>query len=261
MSNFNTALITGASSGIGRELAIIHARKGGNLIIVARSEDKLLSLKKELETQYQVSVYPIVENLADPDSAQRIFQQTQAQGLQVDVLINNAGFGGHGLFFERDLQKDQAMMQVNMVSLVNLTHLFLTGMVERRNGKILNVSSTASFMPGPLQAVYYATKAFVTSFTQAIAEEGAEFNVTATALCPGAVATAFVEAGDLEGIDVWKKARSASSVAECGYKAMEKGKLVVINEGVLSFLLNWVIPLLPRKTVLKMSRQAMEKNN
>jgi len=152
-------------------------------------------------------------------------------------------------------------MQANMVALTALTHHYLKGMVSRRRGQILNVSSTASFMPGPLQAVYYATKAYVTSFTQAIAEEVKEYGVTATVLCPGAVATGFVAAGDLQGVDIWKSARTAESVAICGYRAMERGKLVAFNEGKLRVLLEWIVPLLPRSTVLKVSRQAMEKTS
>ncbi|UTV29033.1 SDR family NAD(P)-dependent oxidoreductase [Photobacterium atrarenae] len=259
MTQANTALITGASGGIGMELAKIHAHQGGNLVLVARSRDKLEALKSELESQYPIQITVIVADLAQPDAAAAIFEQTEQLGIQVDTLINNAGFGGHGLFHTRDLAAEQAMMQVNMLSLTSLTHLYLKGMVTRRSGRILNVSSTASFMPGPLQAVYYASKAYVTSFTQAIAAEVAEYNVTATTLCPGAVDTGFVSAGDLEGVEIWKKAKSARSVAECGYRAMEKGELVSFNEGGLKFMLNWIVPLLPRKLVLKMSRQAMEK--
>ncbi len=257
----NTALITGASGGIGLELARIHAQKGGNLILVARSEAKLNALAEELSAQHGISVTVIVEDLAQPESAQRIFDQTEKLGLQVDTLINNAGFGGHGLFHERSLLAEQQMMQVNMISLTNLTHHYSQGMVARRQGKILNISSMASFMPGPLQAVYYASKAFVTSFTQAIAQEMAEFNVTATALCPGPVATGFVSAGNLEGVDIFKNAKTARSVAQCGYTAMEQGELVAFNEAGLKFALNWIIPLLPRKILLKISRKAMEKTS
>ena len=257
----NTALITGASGGIGLELARIHAQKGGNLILVARSEAKLNALAEELSAQHGISVTVIVEDLAQPESAQRIFDQTEKLGLQVDTLINNAGFGGHVLFHERSLLAEQQMMQVNMISLTNLTHHYSQGMVARRQGKILNISSTASFMPGPLQAVYYASKAFVTSFTQAIAQEMAEFNVTATALCPGPVATGFVSAGNLEGVDIFKNAKTARSVAQCGYTAMEQGELVAFNEAGLKFALNWIIPLLPRKILLKISRKAMEKTS
>lgn len=254
-----TALITGASSGIGRELARLHASKGGDAVLVARSRDKLDALKQELQTQYGVTVHTIIEDLADPGSAARIFATTEALGLRIDVLVNNAGFGGHGKFLERDLNADLAMIQVNMATLTALTHYYLKGMVSRRQGRILNVSSTASFMPGPLQAVYYATKSYVTSFTQAVAEEVREYGVTATALCPGAVATGFVDAGDLQGVDIWKNARTAQSVARCGYQAMERGELVAFNEFKLRVMLDWIIPLLPRTLVLKLSRQAMEK--
>ena len=257
----HTALITGASNGIGLELARIHAKRGGNLVLVARSQDKLKQLADELRAQYDgIQITVIAQDLTMPQAAQSVFAQTEQLGIQVDILINNAGFGGHGRFFERELAKEQQMIQLNITALTELTHLYLQGMVARRRGKILNVSSTASFMPGPLQAVYYATKAYVTSFSQAVAEEVREFGITATALCPGAVATDFVAAGDLQGVGAWKNAKSAQSVAEYGYRAMEKGELVAFNEGKLKFALEWVIPLLPRKTVLKMSRMAMEKS-
>ena len=255
----NTALITGASNGIGLELARLHAKKGGDLVLVARSEDKLLALKQELEDKYKVAVHVLATDLGTVTAAQEVFEQTESLGLEIEVLVNNAGFGGHGKFHERELAQDQAMIQLNIVTLTNLTHLYLKGMLQRNSGKILNVSSTASFMPGPLQAVYYATKAFVTSFSQAVAEEISDTKVTVTALCPGAVDTGFVEAGDLEGLDAWDKAATAESVAVFGYKAMEQGKLVAINERSLSFLINWIVPFLPRKTVLKLSRQFMEK--
>lgn len=254
----NTALITGASSGIGAELARYHASKG-DLVLVARREDTLEKLKSELESSHNIKVTVIASDLSQPDSASSIYKATEEAGIQIDILINNAGFGGHGKFHERDLAKDQSMMQVNMVSLVNLTHMYLQGMVERNAGKILNVASTAAFMPGPLQAVYYATKSFVVSFSQAIAQELSDTNITSTALCPGPVATGFVKAGDLEGISAWDNAATPESVAKCGYDAMQKGDLVAINERSLSFMLNWVIPFLPRKTVLKMSQKFMEK--
>ncbi len=256
----HTVLITGASNGIGLELAKIHAKQGGDLVLVARSADKLAQLAEELRSQYGVSVTVIAQDLAAPQAAQAVFAETERLGIQVDILMNNAGIGGHGRFFERELAKEQQMIQLNITALTELTHLYLQGMVARRRGKILNVSSTASFMPGPLQAVYYATKAYVTSFSQAVAEEVREFGVTVTALCPGAVDTGFVAAGDLQGVGVWKNAKSAQSVAEYGYQAMEKGELVAFNEGKLKLALEWVIPLLPRKTVLKMSRMAMEKS-
>ena len=205
-----TALITGASNGIGLELARIHAKRGGDLVLVARSQDKLNQLADELHAQYHdIQITVIAQDLAMPHAAQSVFAQTEQLGIQVDILINNAGFGGHGRFFERELAKEQQMIQLNITTLTELTHLYLQGMVARRSGKILNVSSTASFMPGPLQAVYYATKAYVTSFSQAVAEEVREFGISVTALCPGAVATDFVAAGDLQGVDAWKNAKSA----------------------------------------------------
>ncbi|KID56008.1 short-chain dehydrogenase [Pseudoalteromonas luteoviolacea] len=255
----NTALITGASSGIGLELAHLHAQQGGDLVLVARSQDKLDALAKELEVKHSIKTTVISEDLSQPHAAQRIFAKTSALNIEVDVLINNAGFGGHGVFYQRDMVADQQMVQVNITALTDLTHLYSKEMVARQRGRILNVSSTVSFLPGPLQAVYYATKAYVTSYTQAIAEELSGTGVTATALCPGAVNTGFVAAGDLEGVDVWKNAKSAKSVAECGYKAMQQGQLIAFNERKLQFLLNWITPLLPRKMVLKLSRQSMEK--
>ena len=143
MENSNTALITGASNGIGLELAKIHAQKGGDLVLVARSKDKLESLKRQLEVDYGVQATVIAEDLSDPESANRIFQQTQDAGLQINTLINNAGFGGHGLFHKQDISNHQSMMQVNMVTLTNLTYLYLPSMVQNNCGQVLNVSSTA----------------------------------------------------------------------------------------------------------------------
>ncbi len=257
----NTALITGASSGIGVELARYHAAKGGDLVLVARREKELNELKAELESKHNIKADVISVDLSEPDSAEKIFNRTEGLGIQIDILINNAGFGGHGKFYERDLAKDHAMMQVNIVTLVNLTHMYLKGMVERNSGKILHVASTAAFLPGPLQAVYYATKSFVLSFSQAIAQELSDTNVTSTVLCPGAVATGFVKASNLDGVEIWDKAATPESVAKCGYEAMLKGELVKINDKSLDFFLNWIRPFLPRKTVLKMSEKTMEKGH
>lgn len=254
-----TALITGASGGIGAEFARYHAEKGGNLILVARREEALQALKTELEAAYGVQVMVIAADLSLPESAGKVFEQTGQAGMQIDILINNAGFGGYGKFHERDLSKEQAMMQVNMVTLTTLTHLYLPGMVARRSGKILNVASTAGFLPGPLQAVYFATKSYVVSFSQAIAHELKDAGITVTALCPGPVDTGFVAAGDLDGVPLWDKARPAPEVARFGYDAMLAGKLVVINERSLRFLLNWVLPFAPRRLALKISQSLMEK--
>ncbi|MDG2945824.1 SDR family oxidoreductase [Bisgaard Taxon 10/6] len=254
-----TALITGASNGIGLEFAKIHAQKGGNVVLVARSEDKLAQLAQELESQYNVKVWVIAQDLAQPNAAQTIFETTEAQGITVDILINNAGVGEYGLFIEQDLQDKHNLIQINMTSLTDLTYLYLKGMVACKQGKILNVSSTAGFVPIPTQAIYSSSKAYVTTFSQAIAEEVRESGVTVTALCPGAVATGFVEAGNLQGSSAWKNAQSAKSVAECGYQAMMRGELVAFNEGKLKFMFNWIMPFMPRSFILKMTKQAMAK--
>jgi short-subunit dehydrogenase len=176
------------------------------------------------------------------------------------VLVNNAGFGGHGKFHEQELAQIQGMMQLNMHALTTLTRLYLPAMVARGSGRVLNVASTAGFMPGPLQAVYYATKAYVVSLSQAISEELTGTGVTVTALCPGPVATGFVARGDLEGISLFDRAASAESVAAFGYKAMERGQLIAVNDASVGFLVNWIVPFLPRKIMLKASRQSMEKS-
>ncbi len=258
----NVALITGASSGIGKELARFHAARGGDLVIVARRAEALQELKSELESQHGTQVHCIPMDLTVPAAPQQLFDQLAEERIEVEYLMNNAGFGGHGVFHEREAAKDNAMIQLNIVALTELTRLFLPQMVERKRGRILNVASTAGFIPGPLQAIYYATKAYVLSLSQAIDEElrsrGA--NVTVTALCPGTVATEFVASSDLEGNNMWDRAKSPASVAKVGYEAMLKGKLVAINELSLSFLLNWIVPFLPRRMVLRMSRQSMEKS-
>ncbi len=255
----NRALITGASGGIGMELARYHAAKGGDLVLVARREDALNSLKQELINEHGIQVMVIAADLTQANAAQDIFNATEQANVQVDILINNAGVGGHGKFHERELEKDLAMMQLNMTSLVALTHLYMQGMIERKQGHILHVASTAAFMPGPLQAIYYATKSFVVSFSQAIAQELKDTGVSSTALCPGAVATGFVAAGDLDGLGLWDNAKTADSVAKFGYEAMEKKKLVAVNEFALGFMTRWIVPLLPRQLALSISESLMKK--
>lgn len=248
-----TALITGASSGIGAEFARYHATKGGNLVIVARRTQPLDALKAELEAVHGINVTVIAMDVGSPEQAQKLYDAVKAQGITVDILISNAGFGGHGGFLDRDLAKDQAMIDLNISALVTLSHLFGNDMRKRGMGKMLHVSSTASFLPGPYQAVYYATKAFVTSFSQAIDQEMRLDGITSTALCPGLVNTEFVASANLEGTGLAKqKGATPASVAKCGYDAMMKGDLVAINEGRLAFMLNWIIPFLPRRRVLKM---------
>jgi|GEM_PF-4616938 len=178
-----TALITGASSGIGAELARKHAKKGGNLILVARRKELLETLKQELEQQYSVSVLAICKDLNQPDATHELYEQTK--DLNVEILINNAGFGLLGAFDQAEIDKIESMIHVNVMALTTLTRLFLPDMLRRNSGKILNIASTASFMPGPLQAVYFATKAYVRSLSWALSEEVRNSSVTVTTLCPG----------------------------------------------------------------------------
>ena len=160
----NTALITGASGGIGRDLACIHAETGGDIVAVARNGESLTELKTELESKHGIQVTVIAMDLAESEAASNLYAKVNDLGVEVDILINNAGFGGHGLFHERDWNEDQAMIQLNVMTLAGITHYFVQDMVKRKKGRILNVASTAGFLPGPLQATYYATKAFVRLF-------------------------------------------------------------------------------------------------
>ncbi|MDX8348157.1 SDR family oxidoreductase [Cognatiyoonia sp. IB215446] len=253
----NTALVTGASSGIGREFARYHAEKGGDLIITARRAAELEALKSEIEADHDVKVQTIALDLGSPEGAQELYDQTKGQ--EISILINNAGFGGHGAFTDRELASDLAMIDLNVKALVTLTHLVARDMAKRGSGKILNVSSTASYMPGPLQATYFATKAFVSSFSQALAGELKEKGITVTALEPGYVETEFAARADLDGTDLTKSGATPRSVAKYGYDAMRRGELRAINDGRLRFMLNWIVPWLPRWTVLKMVRRMQEK--
>jgi short-subunit dehydrogenase len=246
------ALITGASSGIGKELATIHAENGGDLVIVARSKDKLENLKAELEKNYSVKVMVIVKDLGTPEAPKEIYDELTVAGVEIQFLINNAGFGGIGKFHERDWDNDLAMINLNIIALTTMTRLFLPDFVKRNKGRILNVSSTASLMPGPLQSVYFASKAYVTSFSNAIAEELRDTNITVTALLPGATETQF---GSISGMDktvMFKTTAGARGVALDGYNGMLKGKLDVISGLTFSQkLMMSMIPFMPKKMMLK----------
>lgn len=253
------ALITGASSGIGKEMARYHASKKGDLIIVARSENKLNELKLELETNHGVKVIVIAKDLVAPNAARELYKEVTAQGLEIDYLINNAGFGGRGKFYERDWKQDNDMMQLNMRVLTELCRLFLPDFVNRNSGKILNVGSTAGLVPGPLQAVYYATKAYVNSFSYAIAEELHNTKVTVTALLPGATDTGFAETSDMEKTDLFKKPFPAHGVAKDGYDGMIKGELSVLSGLTFSQKIQMkVAPMVPTKIITKQIRKAQE---
>ena len=253
-----TALITGASSGIGREFARYHARKGGDVIITARRAAELEALKTELETEHAVKVTTVPLDLGAPDGAQKLYAALNGQ--KVDILINNAGFGGQGAFIDRNLAADLSMIDLNVKALVSLTYMVAKDMVAGGGGKILNVSSTASYMPGPLQATYFATKAYVSSFSQALDAELRDKGVTVTALEPGYVETEFAAAADLEGTQlVAQKGATAASVAKFGYDAMRRGELRAINDGRLRFMLNWIMPWLPRRMALNMIKKMQTK--
>jgi len=248
----NTALITGASSGLGADFARYHASKKGDVILTARREDKLTALKEELEGKFGITAHVFALDLGAPGGADQLYDAIKGAGLQVNVLINNAGFGGHGPHIERDLAEENAMIDLNIKALVTLTHRFGQDMVAQGGGKILNVGSTAGFVPGPMQAVYFATEAFVNSFSQAIDQELRSKGVTCTVLAPGYVETEFAQAANLEGTQMVKAGGAKSfDVAKCGYDAMAQSALVAINDTRLSFMMNWIIPLLPRRQVLK----------
>jgi short-subunit dehydrogenase len=259
--NKKVALITGASTGIGKELARVHAQNNGDLILVARSENKLQDLKKELEGTYSVKVDIIVKDLSITSAPLEVYDEVKKMNLKVDYLINNAGFGGRGKFHERDWDLDYQMINLNITALAALTRLFLPDFVKRNSGRILNVSSTASFMPGPLQAVYYATKTFVTFFSNAVAEELHDTNVTVTNLMPGATETEFARVSDMDKTSLFDKTFSPVVVAKDGYKAMLKGKLDVISR--LNFgqkIMFAMLPFMPKKALLKQVRKMQEVN-
>ncbi|MEO1029755.1 MAG: SDR family oxidoreductase [Bacteroidota bacterium] len=256
-----TALITGASSGIGKELARIHAEKGGNLIIVARRQEKLDELKTELEEKFNAKVTTIVKDLSKPNAAKELYNEVSKLNSNLDYLINNAGFGLRGKFHELSWERQQQMINLNMVALTELMYLFLPEMIKRNSGKILNTSSTASFMPGPLQAIYFATKSYVTFLSNAVAEELNDTNVTVTNLMPGATETEFAKTSGMNETGLFEKTVTARSVAEDGYNAMLKGKLDVVSG--LTFgqnLMMKAIPFTPKKVLLRQIRQMQEVN-
>ncbi|GIT89724.1 short-chain dehydrogenase [Jannaschia pagri] len=251
------AVVTGASGGIGRALARHHARKGGDLIVAARRLEALQSVKAELEGEFGVSVTPVACDLGTAEGVETLLEA--ARDAPVEMLINNAGFGGSGAFLDRALADDFAMLDVNVRALMALCHGIAPGMVARGKGRILNVGSTAGMMPGPLQATYFASKAYVNSFSQALDEELRPQGVTVTVLAPGYVETDFAARADLEGTLLTRRGQSAASAARVGYDAMMTGQLVAVNEPMLSVLVDWIIPLLPRRVVLKMVRRMQEK--
>lgn len=220
-----TVLITGASRGIGYELAKVFASHKYNLILVARSAKKLNELAELVRNQYDVKVDVIAHDLSQVGASKKVFDEVQSLQITVDILVNNAGVGNVGFFHETELRKDAEMIQLNITALTEMTKLFSREMVKRKKGKILNVGSTGSFAPGPYIAVYYATKAYVLSFSKAIAKELKAYGITVTALCPGAVRTNFCKTAgkrDMPG------AMEASAVAKLAYEGLLKNKEVIV---------------------------------
>jgi uncharacterized protein len=255
----STVLITGASGGIGYELAKLFARDHHNLVLVARSADKLAQIATELQA-HGITVKTIALDLATPLAPKFLFDQLQREGMIVDVLINNAGFGVFGEFAQAPEQEILGQIDLNIRALTELTRIFLPAMVKRRSGRIMNVASTAAFQPGPLMAVYYATKAYVLSFSEAVANELRHSGVTVTCFCPGATHTDFAKRAGMENSRLFKQigAMSAEKVALDGYRAVMEGRTLAIS-GVH----NWVVVqsnrFAPRKMATAVSRWVAEK--
>jgi uncharacterized protein len=246
-----TALITGASSGIGAELAKLCAGGGYDLVLVARQRAALEELASTLSRTHGIATRVLVADLADAGAARVVFESAGA----VDILINNAGFGLRGAYSETDWEAEARMIQVNVTALAHLTKLYLPGMIARRAGRILNVASTAAFVPGPFMAMYYATKAFVFSFSLAIANELRGTGVTLTALCPGATRTNFFEAAGTSDSNLLKgSSMSAAEVAREGYDAMMAGKPEIIA-GRRNRWMIWGVRLAPRRMLANFARR------
>ena len=249
-----TALITGASSGIGLALADLHAARGGDLILVARSGNRLEEIAERLRADHGVRVDVLSADLGTSEGRSATLAAAEAHG--VDILINNAGFGGTGDHLDRKIDDEIAMVELNVIALMELAHGIGRHMVSRGGGRILNVGSTAGIMPGPGMAVYFATKAFVRSYSLALAEELRAKGVTVTVLAPGYVETNFAERAGMAGARMTKSGgATAEEVARVGYEAMMAGKLHVINQRSLSLALNWIVPLLPIRAVTRAMRR------
>jgi len=243
-----TALITGGSKGIGRALARQFAADRYDLVLTARTQRELTEAADELSKYYGVSVTTITSDLSDPSAPQALFDQIKNSGVEISALINNAGFGDYGAFRVTDLEKELSMIQVNISSLIHLTKLFLPQMQEHNDGGVINIASTAAFQPGPLMAVYYATKAFVLSFSEALHEELSDFNVTVTTICPGPTRSNFQSRSKISNTRLIRlgimRMMEADEVAAIGYEAFTKGKGVVIP-GKMNWLGAYVARIVP----------------
>lgn len=255
-----TALITGASSGIGMELAGEFAKHKHNLVLVARSAGKLQELAQQLSAEYGITVKVITADLSSMEEVQKVYDTCSMEGITVDYLVNNAGFGDFGFFHESDRSKTAQMIDLNIKSLTMLCHLFLPAMVQRKNGRVMNVASTAAFQPGPTMAVYYATKAYVLHFSEAINNELSKTGVTVTALCPGATESGFQAVAAMEDSKLvkGKKLPTSAEVAKYGYKAMMKGKAVAVH-GTMNYLMSLAPRFFPRSLTVKVARMVQDK--
>lgn len=247
-----TVLITGATSGIGYELAKIFARNKYNLVLTGRNEERLNQIKNEF-LALNISIDTFSCDLAKPNSAKQLFEFLSKHNLEIDFLINNAGFGLLGPFNELDLKSQLEMIQVNITSLVELTHLLIPSMIKRNSGKIMNVASTAAFQPGPDMAIYYATKSFVLSFSEALHYELKDYGISVSTLCPGPTKTDFQRRARMENINLEKSKllpyMSAEKVAEIGYKGLMKGKRVIIP-GMMNKIGVMMVKFIPKKIIL-----------
>jgi short-subunit dehydrogenase len=255
-----TALITGASGGIGYELAKLFARDKYSLVLVARSADKLKQIASELQSQFGVAVKTVPLDLAAAPAPKFLFDQLQREGIALNVLVNNAGYGGYGEFASMSEEEILGQISLNVTALTHLTRLFLPAMLARRAGKIMNVASTAAFQPGPLMAVYYATKAYVLSFSEALANEVARSGVVVSCFCPGATDTNFQKRAGMENSRLFKKigAMKADAVARDGYRGLMAGRTLVIS-GAQNWLVAESVRFAPRKLVTAVSRWVSEK--
>ncbi|MFZ0828303.1 MAG: SDR family oxidoreductase [Verrucomicrobiia bacterium] len=247
-----TVLITGASSGIGLELAKFFAADGCRLILLARNTEALEALAGELRRTNKIETFVLTADLSRLETPALVFKELQSRAIAVDVLVNNAGFGAQGVFAGLPLKRQLEMIQVNITALTDLTGLFLPGMIERRRGGVLNVGSVAGFLPGPGMAVYYATKAHVLSFTEALAEELAGTGLTATALCPGPTTSNFGNIARGQSVRRFKTGKmSAQTVARYGHKAFREGKVVAIP-GWRNRAATFLVRITPRALVRKL---------
>jgi uncharacterized protein len=262
-SSRQTALVTGASGGIGLDLAREFAKDGYNLVLVARSKDKLEALATDFTKQYNISVAVIAKDLSKASAPDELYAELKTQSIQVDALVNNAGFATYGKFVEIPLEQELQEMQLNMVTLTHLSKLFGKDMVARKRGKILNVASTAAFQPGPLMAVYYATKAYVLSFSEAIANELEGTGVTVTVLCPGPTESGFQERAAMQDSKLLQKGgimriMTSPEVARQGYEATKRGQVLVIP-GFTNWLGTFLPRLTPRKLTTRIARSMQER--